>query len=125
MFKKMLPVVIKLATNLSGHLQLITIDPLGFSLISYSFYIMKTLHFFWRLGGTIQFCKTIQTAKRKKKRLTMVKSLLDYKVKTTLFWKPGNSNYNCTNRNKSPKGVRETREQREKNMQTLRQTSNS
>ena len=68
MFKKMSPVVIKLATNLSGHLQLITMDPLGFSLISYSFYIMKTLHFFWRLGGTIQFCKTIQAAKRKKKK---------------------------------------------------------
>lgn len=44
----------------------------------------------------------------------MVKSLLDYKVKLHHFWKPGNSNYNCTNGNKSPKGMRETREQREK-----------
>lgn len=44
----------------------------------------------------------------------MVKSLLDYKVKTTPFWKPGNSNHNCTNGNKSPNGMRETREQREK-----------
>lgn len=73
MFKKMFPVVIKLATNLSGHLQLITIDPLGFSLISYSFYIMKTLHFFWRLGGTIQFYKTVQAAKRERKKLKLFK----------------------------------------------------
>lgn len=42
-----------------------SVAPLGLSLISYSFYIMKTLHFFQRLGGIMQLRETVLAAKRK------------------------------------------------------------
>lgn len=53
----------------------------------------------------------------------MVKSLLDYQVKTTSFWKPGNSNYKWEQ--ESPGDERNQRTERKRDIQTLRQTSNS
>lgn len=61
----MFPVVIRQTTELWRNLHLITIAPLGLSLISYVFYVINTLHVFKRHSGTIQFCETVLAAKRK------------------------------------------------------------